>query len=202
MDSDKIKEIWKENAVKQIDNYTESEIKAIVLKSARKVIRSSFPGLGFIAFVGILTLFCVGIGLKYAPNMQIYWIVSAIILVIAIYASIFSRRKMLKYSFDVNLKSWIESRIKEFDRSINRKKRYWFVMTYGVGVLFLVSFCAILILTSGFTLTRVIIPFIVGLTSLIISAEIGKRIAIKRMIETRKRLQELHDQLEDSEPNN
>lgn len=202
MNSDKIKEIWKENAVKQIDSYTESEIKAMILKNARKIIRSSFPSPTFMAFLIVLTLSCIWIGLKYAPNMQPYWIVAAIILLIAIYASILSRYKMMKYSFDMNLKSWIEFRMKEFERSISHKKRYWFVMTYGIGIIFLVSFCAILIFTSGFTLTGVIIPFVAGLTSMIIATETGRRIVIKRMIKSRKRLQELYNQLEDSEVKN
>ncbi|MPM75976.1 hypothetical protein SDC9_122971 [bioreactor metagenome] len=134
--------------------------------------------------------------------MQPYWIVAVVILLIAIYAAILSRYKMMKYSFDMNLKSWIEFRMKEFERSISHKKRYWFVMTYGIGIIFLVSFCAILIFTSGFTLTGVIIPFVAGLTSMIIATETGRRIVIKRMIKSRKRLQELYNQLEDSEVKN
>lgn len=195
MEDERIKEIWKRNVVKQIDSYSESEIKAIVLKNARKAIGLSYPGIALISFLVAMTLFCMWIGLQYAPQMRVFWIVCTIILLCVVCASLFSRRKMQRYSCDMPIKDWIESRIREFDRSIGRKKGYWFVMTYGAGLLFLVMFCVVLVLTAGFSLLQTVIPFITGLVFMTVFAEIGKRSSIKRMIETRKQLQELYDQL-------
>ena len=195
MDSEKIKEIWKNDVMKQIDNYTDAEIEAIILKNARKAIGLSYPGIAFFLFSVVLMLFCVWIGLKYTPQMRTFWIACTIILFGAIWILIFSRRKIQHYSYNMPLKDWIESRIREFDKSINMKKRYLFAMTYGLGFLFLSVFCTLLVLTAGFTLSKLASPVSSGLISIIIFSEIGKRMIMKRMIKTRKQLQELYDQL-------
>ena len=195
MDSEKIKEIWKNDVVKQIDNYSDAEIEAIILKNARKAIGLSYPGITLNVFLVLLALFCTWIGFKYDPQMRTFWIACTVIIFGAICIPIFSLRKTQRYSYDMPLKDWIESRIKEFDKSINLKKRYWFAITYGVGLLSLAVFCIVLVLTTSCTLSKVVTPVISGLISMTICTEIGKRIIMKRMIKTRKQLQELHDQL-------
>jgi len=195
MNSEKIKEIWKNNVVKQIENYTDAEIEAIILKNARKAIGLSYPGIVFISFAIVLILFFMWIDLKYTPQMRPFWMVCLVILFGCICISIFSHRKMQRYSYDMPLKDWIESRIREFDKSINLKKRYWVAMTFGVAFIILVVYDVFLVLITGFPLSKMIIPFTVGLLSLIVLTKFGNRIIMKRMIKTRKQLQELYDQL-------
>ena len=135
------------------------------------------------------------IDLKYTPQMRPFWMVCLVILFGCICISIFSHRKMQRYSYDMPLKDWIESRIREFDKSINLKKRYWVAMTFGVAFIILVVYDVFLVLITGFPLSKMIIPFTVGLLSLIVLTKFGNRIIMKRMIKTRKQLQELYDQL-------
>lgn len=203
MDSEKIKEIWKENAVKQIDSYTDSEIKSIVLKSVRKAINYSYPGVIFWSILMLVNLLCVWLMVRYAsPLLQTYgYVIMAVIIVMlsgAIVLSEWGRRKTQRYSFDVPLKAWIDLRIRDFDKGIERSKTSWF-WRYGAGLTVLLIFCLIYIFTVGFSLKVLLIQLLSGTVALIIVATIGNRVSEKRMTETRKQLLELYDQLQDSE---
>lgn len=203
MDSEKIKEIWKENAVKQIDSYTDSEIKSIVLKSVRKAINYSYPGVIFWSILMLVNLLCVWLMMLYAsPQLQTYGYVIMVVIIImlsgAIILSEWGRRKTQRYSFDMPLKAWIELRIRDFDKGIERCKTNWF-WRYGAGLTVLLIFCLIYILTVGFSLKVLLCQLVSGIVALIIVATIGNRVSVKRMTETRKQLLELYDQLQDSE---
>lgn len=205
MDSKKIKEIWKENAVKQIDCYTDSEIKSIVLKSARKAINYSYPGVIFWLLLLFFNLLCVWLMMQYtSPQLQMYGYVTMIVIMVLLLGAVcfseWGRRKTQRYSFDVSLKEWVELRIREFDKGIERIKRNWF-WKYGAGLTVLLIFCLIYIFTVGFSLKVLLIQLVAGLAALAIASTIGNKISMKRMIETRKQLQELYDQLQDSELN-
>ncbi len=170
MDSEKIKEIWKANAVKQIDNYTDAEITSIILKSARRAIDRSFYGLIFWAVLILFLLACLWIMLKSSvtPMQRIYgYIVTSItlaVLFVAFFLSERGRRKAKRYSFDVPLKEWIEHNIRDFDKGIVRLKRSWF-LKYGFGVLALLIFIAIRIFLVGFDTTVVLVALAAGLIS-------------------------------------
>ena len=205
MDSEKIKKIWKTNAVKQIESYTDSEIKSIVLKSVRKAINYSYPGIIFWFFLILFNLAIVWLMLEYAsPRLQVYgyalMITIMVLLLGAICVSEWGRRKAQRYSFDMPLKEWIDSRIQDFDKGLDRSKKNWF-LRYGLGLITLLVFCLIYIFTMGFILKVLLIQLVSGLVALAIASSIGNKIVIRRMAETRAQLQELLEQLQDSEPN-
>lgn len=205
MDNEKIKEIWKKNAVKQIDCYTDSEIKSIILKSARKAINYSYPGILFWSLFILFNLLCVWLVIQYPlPQLQTYGYVCITAIMVLLLGTIclseWGRRKSQRYSCDIPLKEWVELRIRDFDKGIERNKRNWF-WKYGTGLTLLLMFSLIYILTVGFSLKVLLIQLIAGLIALIIVSTIANRIFIKRMIETRKQLQDLYDQFQDSEQN-
>lgn len=205
MDSEKIKEIWKTNAVKQIESYTDSEIKTIVLRSVRKAINYSYPGIIFWSSLILFNLLIVWLMMQYAsPRLQIYgYVLMATIMVLllgAICVSEWGRRKAQRYSFDMPLKEWIKSRIRDFDKGIERSRKNWF-LRYGLGLITLLVFCLIYIFTMGFVLKVLLIQLVSGLIALAIASYIGNKIVIRRMVETHTQLQELLEQLQDSEPN-
>lgn len=205
MDSEKLKEIWKTNAVKQIDSYTDSEIKSIVLRSLRKTINYSYPGIIFWSLLIVFNLSIVWFMMQYAsPQLQMYGVVLMttimVLLLGAICVSEWGRRKAQRYSFDMPLKEWIESRIRDFDKGIERSRKNWF-LRYGLGLITLLIFCLIYIFTVGFIIKVLLIQLVSGLTALAIVSSIGNKIVIKRMVKTRTQLQELLDQLQDSKPN-
>ncbi len=206
MDSEKIKEIWKANAVKQIDNYTDSEITSIILKSARQAIDRSFYGLVFWGVLILFLLACLWIMVEYSvtPMQRMYGYIvtsiSLIVLFVAFFLSEWGRREAKRYSFDVPLKEWIEHNIRDFDKGIERLKRSW-LLKYGFGVLALLIFIAIRIFIVGFDTTVVFVALAAGLISLIIASTIGTKKTLKRMTETRDGLQDLYDQLDDTQRN-
>lgn len=205
MDSEKLKEIWKTNAVKQIDSYTDSEIKSIVLRSVRKTINYSYPGIIFWSLLIVFNLLIVWLMMQYAPpQLQMYGVVLMttimVLLLGAICVSEWERRKAQRYSFDMPLKEWIESRIRNFDKGIERSRRNWF-LRYGLGLITLLIFCLIYIFTVGFIIKVLLIQLVSGFTALAIASSIGNKIVIRRMVKTRTQLQELLDQLQDSKPN-
>ncbi|MEG2494428.1 MAG: hypothetical protein RSB32_01865 [Mucinivorans sp.] len=205
MDSEKIKEIWKTNAVKQIESYTDSEIKAIVLKSARQAIKYSYPSIIFWLLLILVNLLIVWLMMQYAsPRLQVYgYVLMATIMVLllgAICVCQWGCGKAQRYSFDMPLKEWIDLRIRYFDKSIEGSKKNW-MLRYGLGLVTLLVFCLIYIFTMGFVLKVLLIQLGAGLIALVIAGSIANKIMIKRMLETRTQLQELLDQLQDSEPN-
>lgn len=203
MNSEKIKEIWKMNAVKQIESYTDSEIKSIVLKSVRKAINYSYPGIIFWSFLILFNMVIVWLMMQYAsPRLQVYgYVLMTTIMVLllgAICVSEWGRRKAQRYSFDMPLKEWIESRIQDFDKGIERIKKNW-ILRYGLGLITLLVFCLIYIFTMGFIFKVLLIQLGSGLIALVIASSIGNKIVTRRMVETRTQLQELLEQLQDSE---
>lgn len=201
MNSEKIKEIWKANAVKQIENYTDSEIKSIVLKSVRKAINYSYPGVIFWSALILFNLMIVWFMMQYAPaRLQAYGyiLMSAIMLLLlgAVCVSEWGRRKVQRYSFDMSLKEWVELRIRYFDKGIERNKKNW-MLRYGLGLSTLLIFCLIYILTVGFALKVLLIQLASGLTAFVIASTIGNKISIRRMVETRTQLQDLLNQLKE-----
>lgn len=202
MDSQRIKEIWKENVVQQIDNYTDSEITLIVLKTVRRAINRSYPGIIFWSILIFFCLLCVWIMMKYtSPQLQTYGYALIVAIMVLIFGAVciseWGRRRAQRYSFDMPLKEWIELRIRDFDKGIKRSGK-WF-WRFGLGITLLLLFCLIYILTVGFSFKILLIQLISGLTSLFIASIISNRISMKRMIETRQQLQELYNQLQDSE---
>jgi len=202
MNSEKIKEMWKENAVQQIDDYTDSEITSIVLKAARRAIKRSYPGIIFWSILILFSLLCVWVMMKYtSPQLQTYGyaLITAIMVLLsgAVCISEWGRQKAQRYSFDMPLKEWVELRIQYFDKGIKRSRK-WF-WRFGLGITVLLLFCIIYIFTAGFSFKILLTQLVSGLTALIITSIIANRISIKRMIETRKQLQELYNQLQDSE---
>lgn len=205
MDSEKIKEIWKTNAVKQIESYTDSEIKTIVLKNVRKAINYSYPEIIFWSSLIFFNLLIVWLMMQYAsPRLQIYgYVLMATIMVLlfsAICVSEWGRRKAQRYSFDMPLKEWIKSQIRDFDKGLERSRKNWF-LRYGLGLITLLVFCLIYIFTMGFVLKVLLIQLASGLIALAIVSFIGNKIVIRRMVETRTQLQELLEQLQDSKSN-
>ncbi|MDR0749613.1 MAG: hypothetical protein LBF62_08590 [Tannerellaceae bacterium] len=202
MNSEKIKEIWKENAVKKIDNYTDSEITSIVLKTARKAMNRSYPGIIFWSLLILSCLLGVWVMMKYSsPQLQTYgYVLTAVIMLMlggAVCISEWGRRKVQRYSFDMPLKEWVELRIQYFDKGIKRSGK-WF-WRFGLGITVLLLFCLIYIFTEGFSFKILLVQLFSGLTALFIAGTIANRISMKRMIETRQQLQELYNQLQDSE---
>lgn len=202
MDSEKLKEIWKANAVKKIDSYTDSEIKSIVLRNVRKAINYSYPGIIFWSLLIVFNLSIVWFMMQYAsPQLQMYGVVLmttiTVLLLGAICVSEWGRRTVQRYSFDMPLKEWIESRIRDFDKGIERSRRNWF-LRYGLGLITLLIFCLIYILTVGFSFKVLLIQLGSGLSALTIASSVGNKIMIRRMVKTRTQLQELLDQLQDS----
>ncbi|MEG1414711.1 MAG: hypothetical protein RSC35_06070 [Mucinivorans sp.] len=202
MNNEKIKEIWKTNAVQQIESYTDSEIKTIVLRSVRKAINYSYPGIIFWSSLILFNLLIVWLMMQYAsPRLQIYgYILIATIMTLlfgAICVSEWGRRKAQRYPFDMPLKEWIESRIRDFDKGIERIRKNW-MLRYGFGLITLLVFCLIYIFTMGFVLKVLLIQLASGLVALAIASSIGNKIVVRRMVETRTQLQGLLEQLQDS----
>jgi cellulose synthase/poly-beta-1,6-N-acetylglucosamine synthase-like glycosyltransferase len=117
-----------------------------------------------------------------------------VLIFVAICLSEWGRRKAKHYSYDISLKEWLENNIRDFDKSIVRLKKSWF-LKYGFGMLFLSIFIILRIFIVGLDHMIVLLAYAVGLTSMIIASKIGTRATLRRMEKSRSGLQELYDQL-------
>lgn len=195
MNSDKIKEIWKDNAVKQIDAYSALQIERIILRNARKAMGLSLPGAGYIAMLIVALLYCIWGMIWGAPQMRVFFTIVVAFSILVVIIVFYQRLRMQHYAYNKPLKEWIGSRINELDKSLHQK-RLATVLRRIIGLLFPLFYCVILRFTAGFPMWKIIIVLTVGVITLIIFDVIWRRRTVPRMIESRKRLQELYDQLE------
>ena len=198
MENKEIKSIWNVNIEQKIERYLDAQLEEMVLKNARKAIGKVYGGKWGVIKLVFLMILAIGIVLKYGhAGMGKFWIVTALIAVAVLLLQLYSQRKMEHYDYDKPLNEWIESRIKEFDRSIRLKKNFWFLTTYGVGLLVLLAVFIAMAFMTDITWKELIIAMVIGLAFMIFSAERARRLTLKRMTEARNQLQRLYDQLED-----
>ena len=141
METNDIKSIWKEGIAEGYVPYSNSELNELVVKSARKSIKSVYPGtilklviIGVILFLIVMLLW----GSRSKEEMIVHFS-ALIILSVSYFISKLSVYRMLKYSYGMPVKEWLEYRKNAIEKSIRFRKKY-FLLVYACSLLFALGF--------------------------------------------------------------
>jgi len=141
MENNEFKNIWK---TMEVSKYSEAELNAIMVKTAKKSMRKIYPGwkvkVALCVFVVSYMLWKI---ICSNDNSSLIAFYSFIILLIvaSLFFGYFSKWKMNKYRPDVPVKEWLKFRIDELNKSIRFQQKHRIHIYVGVVIL-MVGICA------------------------------------------------------------
>lgn len=196
METNDIKNIWKAEVEKDIKLYSEEELNEMVVKSARKSIKTIYPGTVFrLIVIAVIVFLIATLLLKEQSTGKMF--IDMIALVITSVSYFFWERsayKMRKYTNGKPVKEWLEYRIKEIEKSVRFNTKYnWGI--YGCSFLCAIGFYASYQIVANITpgiLTAIVIPL-----GIIIYLLIVRRSLNRNYQKTLDELKDLYKQFED-----
>ncbi|MDR0659730.1 MAG: hypothetical protein LBG19_02785 [Prevotellaceae bacterium] len=196
MENDRLKNIWKTSIGTQIDAYSNTELNAMMVKSAKESIRKLYPGW---IIVGLCILTVAYLVWKViAGNEQIaivvFYLALLCITIVSLVAMLYSLSKMKKYNFSTSVTAWIKYRIEAIDRSIRLKKKYT-IYVYLFVICILVAFNLLKIYILHRSLTHVVITAAIELAAVISVLCVSLQYRNKRYVTAREHLQSLYDEV-------
>ena len=118
METNDIKETWKAGIERTIKPYPEERLNEMVVNSARKSIKTVYPGTVFRLVIIAVAVFLIVSQFALAVLSVSYFLWER------------SAYKMRKYTHGMPVKEWLEYRIKEIEKSIRFNTKYdWIVYT-------------------------------------------------------------------------
>lgn len=197
MKTNDIKNVWKTGVEKNIKPYSEEELNAMVVKSAKKSIRAIYPGTIFrLVIIAVIVFLIVTLLFQKQSTNKMFIDISALVVISVSY--FFWERssyKMRKYTNGKSVKEWLEHRIKEIEKSIRFNTKYDLAI-YACSFLFAIGFYVLYQIVANVTphiLTVIIIPL-----GLIIYLLIARRSLNRNYQKTLRELKVLYEQFEDS----
>lgn len=197
MKTDTLKEIWKCGTNKEIRPYSATELDKIMVKSARKSMKTVQMKGGF-QIVVIAVMIYIILKLLFGNSSVEFKMLDFAGFLIIFVCFLLSKRsdyKMNKYKCDMPVKEWLEYRIREIEKVVNAKLKYN-VLIYGGAFLLSYSFHVVsqILLKASFNLLLSGGIFL----GLIVFIMIIKRSLSKKYNQILKELKTLYKQLEES----
>ncbi|MCS3118845.1 hypothetical protein NXV95_03665 [Bacteroides fragilis] len=132
METNDIKETWKAGIERTIKPYPEERLNEMVVNSARKSIKTVYPGTVFrLVIIAVAVFLIVSQFVKEQNATRMYLDMGALaVLSVSYFLWERSAYKMRKYTHGMPVKEWLEYRIKEIEKSIRFNTKYdWIVYT-------------------------------------------------------------------------
>ena len=189
MEAHDIKETWKAGVEKNIKPYPEEKLNEMVIKSARKSIKTVYPGTVFRLVVVTVVVYLIVMLFIREQSMERAYVDIAALAVLSVSYFLWERSayRMRKYTNGMAVKEWLEYRIKEVEKSVKFNTKYgWIVYTCSFlsAMGFYVFFLVAMNITPGI-LNVVVVPLGIAIYLLIIDRSLGRNY--------RKTLRELKD---------
>ena len=189
MQAHDIKETWKAGVEKNIKPYPEEKLNEMVIKSARKSIKTVYPGTVFRLVVVAVVVYLIVMLFIREQSMERAYVDIAALAVLSVSYFLWERSayRMRKYTNGMAVKEWLEYRIKEVEKDVKFNTKYgWIVYTCSFlsAIGFYVFYLMAMNITSGI-LNVVVVPLGIALYLLIIDRSLGRNY--------RKTLRELKD---------
>ncbi len=189
-----IKDIWQSKVDTKIKPYSDAELNELVVKSARKAMKTIQPGWILRLIIYAVSLYLI-INLTVGnDSLGLKLIDLGALLILSVSYLIWERsaRTMNKFARNSPVKEWLEYRIREVEKDIRIKSQYGILIYAGAIILgFSIPFTSWL-LTNSFNAITALITFI-----LILAFVLTIRFRFnKNYTQTLKELKELHNQLE------
>ncbi|MCE8617957.1 hypothetical protein K0E65_03380 [Bacteroides fragilis] len=189
MEAHDIKETWKAGVEKNIKPYPEDKLNEMVVKSARKSIKTVYPGTVFRLVVVAVVVYLIVMLFIREQSMERAYVDIAALAVLSVSYFLWERSayRMRKYTNGMAVKEWLEYRIKEVEKSVKFNTKYgWIVYTCSFlsAIGFYVFYLMAMNITPGI-LNVVVVPLGIAIYLLIIDRSLGRNY--------RKTLRELKD---------
>lgn len=189
MEAHDIKETWKAGVEKNIKPYPEEKLNEMVIKSARKSIKTVYPGTVFRLVVVAVVVYLIVMLFIREQSMERAYVDIAALAVLSVSYFLWERSayRMRKYTNGMTVKEWLEYRIKEVEKSVKFNTKYgWIVYTCSFlsAIGFYVFYLMAMNITPGI-LNVVVVPLGIAIYLLIIDRSLGRNY--------RKTLRELKD---------
>ena len=189
MEAHDIKETWKEGVEKNIKPYPEEKLNEMVIKSARKSIKTVYPGTVFRLVVVAVVVYLIVMLFIREQSMERAYVDIAALAVLSVSYFLWERSayRMREYTNGMAVKEWLEYRIKEVEKSVKFNTKYgWIVYTCSFlsAIGFYVFYLMAMNITPGI-LNVVVFPLGIAIYLLIIDRSLGRNY--------RKTLRELKD---------
>lgn len=189
MEAHDIKETWKEGVEKNIKPYPEDKLNEMVVKSARKSIKTVYPGTVFRLVVVAVVVYLIVMLFIREQSMERAYVDIAALTVLSVSYFLWERSayRMRKYTNGMAVKEWLEYRIKEVEKDVKFNTKYgWIVYTCSFlsAIGFYVFYLMAMNITPGI-LNVVVVPLGIAIYLLIIDRSLGRNY--------RKTLRELKD---------
>ena len=189
MEAHDIKETWKAGVEKNIKPYPEEKLNEMVIKSARKSIKTVYPGTVFRLVVVAVVVYLIVMLFIREQSMERAYVDIAALAVLSVSYFLWERSayRMRKYTNGMAVKEWLEYRIKEVEKDVKFNTKYgWIVYTCSFlsAIGFYVFYLMAMNITPGI-LNVVVVPLGIAIYLLIIDSSLGRNY--------RKTLRELKD---------
>lgn len=189
MEAHDIKETWKAGVEKNIKPYPEEKLNEIVIKSARKSIKTVYPGTVFRLVVVAVVVYLIVMLFIREQSMERAYVDIAALAVLSVSYFLWERSayRMRKYTNGMAVKEWLEYRIKEVEKSVKFNTKYGWI-AYTCSFLSAIGFYVFYLMAMNITpgiLNVVVVPLGIAIYLLIIDRSLGRNY--------RKTLRELKD---------
>ena len=195
METNDIKETWKAGVEKNIKPYPEEKLNEMVIKSARKSIKTVYPGTVFRLVVVAVVVYLIVMLFIREQSMERAYVDIAALAVLSVSYFLWERSayRMRKYTNGMAVKEWLEYRIKEVEKSVKFNTKYgWIVYTCSFlsAMGFYVFYLMAMNITPGI-LNVVVVPLGIAIYLLIIDRSLGRNYR-----KTLRKLKDLYKQFE------
>ena len=195
MEAHDIKETWKAGVEKYIKPYPEEKLNEMVIKSARKSIKTVYPGTVFRLVVVAVVVYLIVMLFIREQSMERAYVDIAALAVLSVSYFLWERSayRMRKYTNGMAVKEWLEYRIKEVEKSVKFNTKYgWIVYTCSFlsAMGFYVFYLMAMNITPGI-LNVVVVPLGIAIYLLIIDRSLGRNYR-----KTLRKLKDLYKQFE------
>lgn len=195
MEAHDIKETWKAGVEKNIKPYPEEKLNEMVIKSARKSIKTVYPGTVFRLVVVAVVVYLIVMLFIREQSMERAYVDIAALAVLSVSYFLWERSayRMRKYTNGMAVKEWLEYRIKEVEKSVKFNTQYgWIVYTCSFlsAMGFYVFYLMAMNITPGI-LNVVVVPLGMAIYLLIIDRSLGRNYR-----KTLRKLKDLYKQFE------
>ena len=189
METNDIKETWKAGIERTIKPYPEERLNEMVVNSARKSIKTVYPGTVFRLVVVAVVVYLIVMLFIREQSMERAYVDIAALAVLSVSYFLWERSayRMRKYTNGMAVKEWLEYRIKEVEKDVKFNTKYgWIVYTCSFlsAIGFYVFYLMAMNITPGI-LNVVVVPLGIAIYLLIIDRSLGRNY--------RKTLRELKD---------
>lgn len=195
MEAHNIKETWKAGVEKNIKPYPEEKLSGMVIKSARKSIKTVYPGTVFrLVVVAVVVYLIIMLFIREQSMERVYVDIAALaVLSVSYFLWERSAYRMRKYTNGMAVKEWLEYRIKEVEKSVKFNTKYgWIVYTCSFlsAMGFYVFYLMAMNITPGI-LNVIVVPLGIAIYLLIIDRSLGRNYR-----KTLRKLKDLYKQFE------